>query len=170
MRRQFLTAILQCGLRDDFFYYVLFFFQFFFGLLFSFSLWTFIFLSLWTFIFPSLFGLFFIQSRSNFGFLPNFYFNELTRIRKLFVYTSLRNGHSVNLSSLTTNHNWAYLDCLQSELILLIRDMVVDLGIVSITTNPYILQQILNQWICCKCLAVLTWTQKNSASYIKEGC
>ena len=28
-----------------------------------------------------------------------------------------------------------------------------DVVIVSITTKPYILQKILNQWICCKCLA-----------------
>ena len=30
---------------------------------------------------------------------------------------------------------------------------VVDVVIVSITAKPYILQKILNQWICCKCLA-----------------
>ena len=33
------------------------------------------------------------------------------------------------------------------------RDMGLDVEIVSITTKPYILQKILNQWICCKCLA-----------------
>ena len=103
--RNFLITILQCGLRNDFFFqfqftfsnfYLDFYFPFLSGLLFPFSLWTFISLFsldfyfpfhfgllfpffLWTFIFPFVFGLLFsfslltfIQSRSHFGFLPNF--------------------------------------------------------------------------------------------------
>ena len=31
--------------------------------------------------------------------------------------------------------------------------MGLDVVIVGITAKPYILQKILNQWICCKCLA-----------------
>ena len=65
--RNFLTTILQCGLRNDFFFqfqftfsnfYLDFYFLFLSGLLFPFSLWTFV----------SLFSL-----RSHFGFLPIFY-------------------------------------------------------------------------------------------------
>ena len=80
----FLTAILHRGLRNCFFLGSgrIFFFYILFGLLFFFSIWTFIFpflfgllfpFSLWTFIpfyFP--FSLDFIQAWSHLGFLPNF--------------------------------------------------------------------------------------------------
>ena len=94
---EFLTAILHRGLRNCFFFslrsftFSNFFFPFLFGLLFPFSLFSLNFyfpFSLWTFVslfsldfyFPFLFGLLFpfslwtfIQSRSHFGFLPNFF-------------------------------------------------------------------------------------------------
>ena len=86
----FLTAILHRGLRNNFFFHfnqftssnfcLDFYFPLLFGLLFLF-LWTFIPFSFWNFIFvlfpfyfPFPFFIWtFIQSRSHFGFLPNFH-------------------------------------------------------------------------------------------------
>ena len=117
----FLTAILHRGLRNDFFFSLIYFFQFLFGLLFPFFLRTFIFPFLFgllfpfflgTFIFsldfyflfgllfslfsldfyfPFIFGLLFslwtfIQSRSHFGFLPNFFSYKVR-------YSIFRNFH-----------------------------------------------------------------------------
>ena len=61
---EFLTAILHRGLRNDFFFssvrhFRIYFFQFLFGLLFPFSIWTFISLLYLDFYFPFLFGLLF---------------------------------------------------------------------------------------------------------------
>ena len=53
-------------------------------------------------------------------------------------------------------------------LILLIRDMGLDVEIVSNTTKPYILQKILNKWICCKYLAWYHGLKTNSASNLKK--
>ena len=52
--------------------------------------------------------------------------------------------------------------------ILLIRVMVVDLGIVSINTEPYILQKILDQFVA-NVLRDKMGTKK-SASNLKKGC
>ena len=110
-QKHFLTAILHRGLRNDFFFISIpiYFFQFLFGLLFPFSIWTFI--SLFYFIFQfhffefqfdyfefqfDYFELqfdyfefqfefqFFLisfsyQSRSHFGFLPNFLLRSVSR-------------------------------------------------------------------------------------------
>ena len=65
---KFLTAILHRGLRNDFFFhyvhllsifYLDFYFPFLFGLLFPFSIWTFLSLLYLDFYFPFLFGLFY---------------------------------------------------------------------------------------------------------------
>ena len=94
----FLTAILHRGLRNDlFFVSPIYFFRFLFGLLFSFSIWTFI--SLFYLNFYFFLGLLFLfrpfyfffrllfpflhKSRSDLGFLPSFF--------SFFLYSFLSN-------------------------------------------------------------------------------
>ena len=91
-----MTAILHRGLRNDFFFSPIYFFQFLFGLFFPFSIWTFFFPLNSFFIrfkfvsnsfqihfkfvlnsFQIRFKFVFIQSRSHFGFLPNFFISIL---------------------------------------------------------------------------------------------
>ena len=60
----------------------------------------------------------------------------------MFYNKHLENGVSI----IAFNHLISFkCKILIGYLILLIRDMGLDLGIVSITTKPYILQKILNQ-------------------------
>ena len=88
----FLIAILHRVLRDDFFFTS--------HLLFPFSFWTFLSLFSLDFYFPFLFGLLFpfflwtfIQSRSHFGFLPNFFFRFAfqAQVNVLFLFAHWEN-------------------------------------------------------------------------------
>ena len=95
----FLTAILHRGLRNDFFFSPIYFFQFLFGLLFPFFLRTFIFPFLFGLLFPLfsgdfyfLFGLLFPFSLWTFIslFSLDFYFPSLLGL--LFFFSSNHNG------------------------------------------------------------------------------